>query len=101
MPNNVSAGSATRLIPKWADAHPWLISATVVMSLGAKNAGWFTLCDVLAVFGQALLGVTAGFLGTLLLRRSACHAALLVSWISLLVFYYGVLFDGLAKLPSG
>ena len=101
MSHRVSDGSPARLIPKLADAHPWLLSATVIMLLGSQNVRWFTLSDVLVVLGQALLAVTLGFLGLLFLRRSARHAALLTSWISLLGCYYGVLFDELGKLPAG
>ena len=88
-------------MPKWEDAHPWLLSATVIMLLGSQNSKWLMLSDVLAVLGQTLLVVTVGFLGLLFLRRSARHAALMTSWIALLSFYYGVLFDELGKLPAG
>ncbi|MBC7815356.1 MAG: hypothetical protein IAG10_00490, partial [Planctomycetaceae bacterium] len=88
-------------MPKWEDAHPWLLSATVIMLLGSQNSKWLMLSDVLAVLVQTLLAVTIGFLGLLLLRRSARHAALMTSWIALLGFYYGVLFDELGKLPAG
>lgn len=101
MPHAVSDGSTARLMPKWADAHPWLLSATVIMLLGSQNSKWLMLSDVLAVLVQTLLVVTVGFLGLLLLRRSARHAALMTSWITLLGFYYGVLFDELGKLPAG
>lgn len=101
MSHTVSDGSAARLMPKWEDAHPWLISAAVIMLLGSQNVKWFTLSDVLAVLGQTLLAVTVVFLGLLFLQRSASHAALMSSWISLLGSQYGVLFDALGKIPSG
>jgi len=90
-----------RLRPQWADAHPWLISAMVIVTLGTRNVNWVTPGDVLVVLGQAWLAVTVGFLGLLLLRRSARHAALVCSWMSLLGFYYGSLFDRLRMLPAG
>lgn len=101
MPHAVSDGSTPRLMPKWEDTHPWLISAVAVISLGAMNAKWLSPSDVFVVLGQALVTITAGFLGLLLLRRSAAHAALLTSWIGLWTSYYGVLFDELRKLPTG
>lgn len=101
MPHTVSHGIASRLKPKWEDAHPWLLAATVIVSLGAQNVEWFTLGDVLAVLGPALLAATITFGALLLIRRSARHAALLSSWIGLLGLYYGTLFDGLQKLPAG
>lgn len=88
-------------MPKWEDAHPWLLSAAVIVSLGAQNTDWFTLTDVLSMLGPMLLPATVGFLVLLFVRRSARHAALMTSWITLLSFYYGVLFDGLAKIPAG
>ena len=101
MSHAVSDGSSARLTPKWEDAHPWLLPALVVMSLGSRNVNYFTLADVLAMAGLTLLPVTVGFLVLLFVRRSARHAALLTSWISLLVFYYGSLCDGLAAIPTG
>ena len=88
-------------MPKWEDAHPWLFSAMVIVSLGAQNTDWFTLTDVLSMLGPVLLPATVVFLVLLLVRRSARHAALMTTWISLLCFYYGALFDGLAKIPAG
>ncbi len=41
-----------------------------------------------------------GFLGLLLLRQSARHAALICSWMSLLGLYYGSLFNKLGMLPA-
>lgn len=90
-----------RLRPEWADAHPWLISAAVIVSLGARNVDWVTLEDVLVVLGMVWLAVTIGFLGLLLLRRSARHAALVVSWMSLLGLFYCSLFVRLQTLPAG
>lgn len=101
MPHAVSDGSSSRLRPKWEDAHPWLLSAAVIVSLGAQNTDWFSLTDVLSMLGPTLLPATVGFLVLLFVRRSARHAALMTTWITLLCFYYGVLFDGLAKIPSG
>lgn len=88
-------------MPKWEDAHPWLFSAMVIVSLGAQNTDWFTLIDVLSMLGPVLLPATVVFLVLLFVRRSVRHAALMTSWISLLCLYYGVLFDGLAKIPTG
>lgn len=34
-PSHVPLTDHTRLRPQWADAHPWLISATVIVSLGS------------------------------------------------------------------
>ncbi|MBM3969575.1 MAG: hypothetical protein FJ302_06895 [Planctomycetes bacterium] len=101
MPHTVSDGIPAKLMPKWEDAHPWLLPALVVMSLGSRNVNYFTLADVLAMLGLTLLPITVGFLVLVFIRRSARHAALLTSWISLLVFYYGSLCDGLATIPNG
>jgi len=99
MPHAVPDGSASRLMPRWEDAHPWLVSAIVVVSLGARNVKWVTLTDVLIVLGEMWLAVTATFLVLWLIRRSARHAALLTSWLCLLGSYYGVAFDVLTR-PS-
>lgn len=101
MSHAVSDGVSSRLKPTLEDAHPWLLAATVIVSLGAQNVEWFTLGDVLAVLGPMLLVATMFFFVLLLIRRSARHAALLCSWLSLLGFYYGTIFDGLQKLPGG
>lgn len=100
MSHAVSDGIASRLKPKWEDAHPWLLSATVIVALGAQNVEWFTLSDVLAVLAPTIFGTTVVFLTLRLLRRSVRHAALMSSWLSLLGFYYGTLFDGLQKIAT-
>lgn len=99
MPHAVPDGSPARLIPGWEDAHPWLVSAIVVLSLGSRNVKWVTLADVLVVLGLVWLGVTALFLALLLVRRSARQAALMTSCLCLFGFYYGVAFDALEHLP--
>lgn len=100
MSHAVSDGIPSRLKLKREDTHPWLLSATVIVALGAQNVEWFTLTDVLAVLGPAIVGTTVLFVTLLLLRRSVRHAALMSSWLSLLGFYYGTLFDGLQKLAT-
>lgn len=100
MSHAVPDGVPSRLKLKWEDAHPWLLSATVIVALGAQNVEWFTLTDVLAVLGPAILATTVVFLTLLFLRRSVRHAALMSSWLSLLGFYYGTLFDGVQKFAT-
>lgn len=101
MPHAVSDGNTSRLKPTWEDMHPWLLSAIVIVSLGAQNTDWFSLNDVLSMLGPVLLPATVVFLVLLFFRRSARHAALMTSWISLLGFYYGEIFDGFANIPAG
>lgn len=100
MSHAVPDGVASRLRLKREDAHPWLLSATVIVALGAQNVEWFTLTDVLAMLGPAILATTVLFFTLLLLRRSARHAALMSSWLSLFGFYYGTMFDGLQKFAT-
>ena len=100
-PSHAIRAEYNSLRPQWADAHPWLISGTLIAWMAVRMAEWLTPVDLFVVLGQVWLAVTVGFLGLLLLRRSARHAALVLSWITVWGMFYGSLFDRIRMLPAG